>query len=239
MARRPRFTTRFTRIRDLTLDYLMRPLNKFRPRTRFFIGFVTLVIFTIPFLTTNYSAASIENYREGDIIRGSVVARGDITAIDISETDRRRNEARQSTRPIFNFDSSRGETSSRSFRAACDDLRLQLEHNVKPESLTWSGEGGPGVARALASHKLSDSDVQALTSELREVGDKYIYDDAEAERLNQEIVLVDVRSPATPMVMPAPRTRMLSLTAARQELELKIFGLPGWTQEQKSVLVSA
>jgi len=100
--------------------------------------------------------------------------------------------------------------------------------------LTWSGEGGAPVARALSALNLSDANLNALTSLIREVGDKYIYDDAEAERLNQEIVLVDVRNPSGQMVMPAPRTRMLSLAAARQELELRIFGLQGWTQEQKA-----
>jgi len=239
MARRPRFATRFTRARDLTLDYLLRPLSVFRPRTRFYIGFGALVVLTTPLLLTNYTATSMADYREGDIIRGSIVARGDITAIDISETERRRNLARAATRSVFNFDSSRGETSSRSFQAACDDLRLQLQNGVKPASLTWSGEGGPAVAHALAAHNLSDDDLQLLTSAIRNVGDKYIYDDAEADRLNQEIVLVDVRNPADQMIMPAPRTRMLSLAAARQELELKIFGLQGWTQDQKSALAAA
>jgi putative nucleotidyltransferase with HDIG domain len=239
MARRPRFTTRFSRARDLLADYVMRPLRAFKPQTRFLIGFVALVLITTPLLLSNYSSSFSANYREGDIIRGSIVARGDITAVDISETERRRNAARQATRPIFNFDSTRGESSSRSFQAAWDDLKLQLQQNRNRTELTWSGEGGAPVARALSALTLSDDNLNALTSLIREVGDKYIYDDAEAERLNQEIVLVDVRNPSGQMVMPAPRTRMLSLAAARQELELRIFGLHGWTQEQKAALVSA
>jgi len=239
MARRPRFTTRFSRARDLLADYVMRPLQAFKPQTRFLIGFVALVLITTPLLLSNYSSSFSADYREGDIIRGSIVARGDITAVDISETERRRNAARQATRPIFNFDSTRGESSSRSFQAAWDDLKLQLQQNRNHTQLTWSGEGGAPVARALTALNLSDDNLNALTSLIREVGDKYIYDDAEAERLNQEIVLVDVRNPSGQMVMPAPRTRMLSLAAARQELELRIFGLQGWTQEQKAALVSA
>jgi putative nucleotidyltransferase with HDIG domain len=239
MARRPRFTTRFSRARDLAVDYAMRPLLACRPRTRFFIGFAALVLITTPLLLSNYSSSFAEDYREGDIIRGSIVAHGDITAIDISETERRRNAARQATRPVFNFDSTRGESSSRSFGAAWDDLKLQLQQNSNSSALTWSGEGGAAVARAFSAHKLSDDDLKVLTLVIRDVGDKYIYDDAESERLNQEIVLVDVRNPSGQMVMPAPRTRMLSLTAARQELERKIFGLPGWTPEQKTALVSA
>src|SRR6266851_774189 len=239
MARRPRFTTRFSRARDLAAGYVMRPLRVFKPRTRFLIGFGALVLTTTLLLLSSYSSNFAEDYREGDIIRGSIVARGDIAAVDISETERRRNAAREATRPVFNFDSTRGETSSRSFQAAWDDLKQQLQQKRNHTEVTWSGEGGATVARVLSVNKLNDDDLNALTSLIREVGDKYIYDDAEAERLNQEIVLVDVRNPSAQMIMPAPRTRMLSLAAARQELELRIFGLQGWTQEQKSALVSA
>jgi putative nucleotidyltransferase with HDIG domain len=239
MARRPRFTTRFTRARDLVAQHTMRLLHVLRPRTRFLIGFGALVVITTPLLLHNYSSGFTENYHEGDIIRGSIVARGDITAVDISETERRRNAARHATRPIFNYDSTRGESSSRSFQAAWDDLKRQLQAKPNHSALNWSGEGGPAVARALVAHNLNDGDLRTLTSIIREVGDKYIYDDVEAERLDQEIVLVDVRNPSGQMIMPAPRTRMLSLAAARQELELRIFGLQGWKQEEKVALVAA
>jgi putative nucleotidyltransferase with HDIG domain len=239
MARRPRFTTRFSRTRDLAVAYVMRPLEVFQPRTRFLIGFAALVLITTPLLFSNNSSSVSADYHEGDVIRRDIVANGDITTVDISETERRRNAARQATRPIFNFDSTRGESSSRSFEAAWDDLKLQLQQKPHHTELSWSGEGGPTVARDLSTLDLSDDDLQTVTSAMREVADKYIYDDAEAERLNQEIVLVDVRNPAAQMVMPAPRTRMLSLSSARRELEIKIFGLQGWTQEQKSALVSA
>ena len=143
------------------------------------------------------------------------------------------------TRPIFNFDSTRGESSARSFRAAWEDLKSQAEAKAPGKTLTWSGDGGAGVARALAAHNFNEDDLNQLTALIRETGDKYIYDDAEADRLNQEVVLVDVRNPTAQMIMPAPRTRMLSLSAARQALELKLLNLPGWAQEQKSVLVAA
>ena len=146
-----------------------------------------------------------------------MVARADITGVDIAETERRRNAARQATRPIFNFDSTRGESSARSFRAAWEDLEAARSKSKTPaKALTWSGEGGSGVARAIAAHNFNDDDSNGSDELIRDVGDKYIYDDAEADRLNQEIVLVDVRNPSGQMIMPAPRTRMLSLSAARR-----------------------
>jgi putative nucleotidyltransferase with HDIG domain len=238
MALRPRFTTPFSRARDAALQYVLRPFKIFKPRTRFLIGFGFLVAVTTLLLVSNYSSGFSQDYREGEVIRGSVVARADTSGVDIAETERRRNAARQATRPVFNFDSSRGESSARSFRATWESLKNQAES--KPgATLTWSGDGGAGVARAIATHKFNKEDLDRLAALIREVGDKYIYDDAEADRLNQEIVLVDVRNPSEQMVMPAPRTRMLSQSAARQELELKVLSFPGWSAEERSALVAA
>src|SRR5512132_3048330 len=240
MALRPRFTTPFSRARDAALQYALRPFKVLEPRTRFLIGFGFLVAFTALLLLSNYSSGFSQDYREGEVIRSNVVARADTSGVDIEETERRRNGAREATRPVFNFDSTRGESSARSFRAAWEDLKaIQAESKTPGKTLTWGGDGGTGVARAIVSHNFNEEDLRRLTAMIREVGDKYIYDDPEADRLNQEIVLVDVRNPAAQMIVPAPRTRMLSLSAARQELELRLLNLPGWSQEQKSALVAA
>ncbi|MEP6568431.1 MAG: HDIG domain-containing metalloprotein [Acidobacteriota bacterium] len=239
MPLRPRFTTPFSRARDVAVQYVVRPFKIFKPRTRLLIGFGLLVAITVPLLVSNYSSGYSQDYREGEVIRGNVVARADVNGFDIVETERRRNAARQATRSIFNFDSTRGESSTRSFRAAWEDLKNQTEPKTPGKNPTRSGDGRAGVARALAAHNFNEGDRDQLASFIRETGDKYIYDDAEADRLNQEVVLVDVRNPSGQMIMPAPRTRMLSLSAARQELELRVLDLPGWTQEQKSGLVAA
>jgi len=239
MALRPRFTTPFSRARDKALQYVLRPFKVFQPRTRFLIGFAVLVAVTSLLLISNYPSGFSQDYREGEVIRGNVVARADVGGVDIVETERRRNAARQATRPVFNFDSTRGDSSARSFRAAWENLKSQAESGTPVKALTWSGEGGAGVARAIAAHNFNDDDLSRLAVLIRELGDRHIYDDAEADRLNQEIVLVDVRHPSGQMIMPAPRTRMLSLSTARQELELKILDFPGWSQEQRTALVAA
>ena len=82
-------------------------------------------------------------------------------------------------------------------------------------------------------------DNQGLASLVREISTGYIYDDGEADRLKQDILLVDPRNPAAQVIVPAPRTRMAPLSAARQNLELRILNLQGWTREQKTVLTAA
>jgi cyclic-di-AMP phosphodiesterase PgpH len=238
MALRPRFTTPFSRARDSVIRVVLRPLNFLQPRTLFMIGFAFLVAVTVPLLLGNFNTGFTQEYKEGEVVRESVVARTDSTGVDIAETERRRNEAREATRPVFNFDSTRGATSARSFRAAWEDLRQQSEA-APTQVLTWSGEGGSAVARAIAAHNFNQDDLDRLVRLMRDVADKYIYDDVEGDRLSREIVLVDVRNPSGQMIMPAPRNRMLSLTEARKELELRLLSFPNWSQEQKAALVSA
>ena len=238
MAIRPRFTTPFSRARDAIIRVLLKPLKVLQPRTLFLIGFGLLVVLTVPLLLGSFSSGSAQEYKEGDVVRDSVIARTDSTGIDIAETERRRNAAREATRPVFNFDSTRGATSARSFRAAWEDLRQQSEA-APSQVLTWSGEGGNAVARAIAAHNFSQDELDRLVRMIRDVADKYIYDDVDGERLTREIVLVDVRNPSGQMIMPGPRTRMMSLSEARRELELRILSLPGWSQEHKAALVSA
>jgi putative nucleotidyltransferase with HDIG domain len=238
MAIRPRFTTPISRARDAAVQFAVRPFKVFEPRTRLVIGFVFLMVITVPLLISNYSSGYAQDYREGEIIRGNVVARADVNGFDIAETERRRDAARQATRSVFNFDSTRGESSARSFRAAWEDLKNQTAANTG-KTPAWNGDGGAGVVRAITAHNFDEGALSLLATYIRETGDKHIYDDAEGDRLNQEIVLVDVRNPAEQKIMPAPRTGMLSQSAARQELEHKVLELPGWAQEQRSALVAA
>jgi putative nucleotidyltransferase with HDIG domain len=238
MGLRPRFKTPFSQARDKLLAYAMRPLMMLRPRTRFLFGCGVLVVLTSLLLLTNRSTSFDENYKQGEILARSIIAPADLTAVDLAETERRKAAAREATRSIFNFDSSRAETSVQSFRSAWEQLQKQVIAGQK--SPVWSGEGGPGVARAIITHNFNEGDLDRLASLIREIGAGYIYDDVEAERLQQEIVLVDVRTPpVAQMVVPAPRTRMVSLSSARRSLELRIVNLQGWSVEQKTALVSA
>ena len=239
MGLRPRFKTPFSQARDKLLAYAIRPLMVFQPRTRFLIGCGVLVLLTTLLLLSSRPSSFNENYKLGDVVGRSIVAPRDLTAVDQAETERLKAAARESTRPVFNYDSSRAETSVQSFRSDWEELQKQTTSGNK--SPVWGGEGGPGVAQAIISHNFNETDLERLTSIIREVGGGYVYDDAEADRLQQEIVLVDsrVRSPAAQMIFPAPRTRMTSLSQARRNLELRVVGLQGWSPEQKTALTAA
>jgi putative nucleotidyltransferase with HDIG domain len=237
MGLRPRFKTPLSQARDKLLAYAMRPLLVFQPRTRFLIGCSILVILTTLLLFSTRSSNFSENYKLGEVLGRSIVAPADLAAVDQAETEKRQALARESTRAVFNFDSSRAETSVQSFRSAWEDLKKQTSAGQK--SFVWNGDGGPALAHAIIAHNFNEADLERLASIIREIGAGYIYDDGDAGRLQQEIVLVDVRNPAAQMIVPAPRTRMLPLSSARRSLELRIVNLQGWSPEQKSALTAA
>jgi cyclic-di-AMP phosphodiesterase PgpH len=240
MARRPRFTTPLTRVRDTLVRYIVRPLDVFPPHVRFAIGFAVLVVVTAALLFSNYSSGFSANYKEGEVVKATIVAPVDINTVNIAETERRRDMARETTRPIFNFDSTRSESSAQSFRAAWEELRSSSQNkDSRKSSARWEGEGGAAVARAIVAHRFDNNALDQLSDVIREIGDGYIYDDNDASRLKQEIVLVDVRNPTAQIIMPAAQTRMTPLSSAQRNLELRIRSLAGWSQEEKTALYSA
>jgi membrane-associated HD superfamily phosphohydrolase len=209
----------------------------FERRTRFLILTALLILLTTLLLQTSHSSALSENYKEGEVLTRAIVVPADIATIDLAETEQRRAVARRATRPIFNFDASRVESSVQSLRAGWEELKKQSSSGNKTP--VWNGEGGPAVARAIIAHNFDEDELERLTNLVREIGTGFIYDDNDAERLQQEIVLVDVRNPVAQMIIPAPRTRMLPVSSARRNLELRILNLTNWTQEQKTALALA
>ena len=214
MGLRPRFKTPFSQARDKLLAYAIRPFLIFQPRTRFWLGCAILVTLTTLLLVTNYSSGFNETFNEGEVLGHDIVAPTDITAVDEPETERRRVAARETAHPVFNYDSSRSETSVQSLRADWNDLTKKIAPN----------------------NSFTEADLERVASIVRDIGGHYIYDDKDADRLKQEIVLVDPRNPAARVLVPAP---LVSLSAARQSLEPRIANLPGWTPDQKAALTDA
>jgi putative nucleotidyltransferase with HDIG domain len=236
MGLRPRFRTPLSQARDKFARYLIRPFEFFQPQTRLYIGFAGLVLLTTLLIGTNFAPRFTANYKVGEVVTQKVVSPADITTIDVAETERRKTEARELTRPIFNFDSTRANSSAQSFRAAWAELKDQ---KTNQGTANWNGEGGQEVARAIIAHQFNDAELDRLTSLIREVGERYLVDDTEADRLRQEIVLVDVRNPSGHMIVPEPRNRMISLSTARRTVEERILALDRWTPQEKIALTSA
>jgi hypothetical protein len=249
-SRRPRFKSPLNRARDAVLGFALRPFKGFSRNTRFFIGFGALVIINTLLLANTFSRMPVEDYKEGEIVRRTVVAPADIPGIDLTETDKRKEAAREAIRPVFNFDPMRAASDAQSFRAAWEDLQQQTE-----QARGASGKGEPAwtgsvtadedqittrraIARAIIAHRFDASDLERLTRMLRETGEGYVYEDSEAENLKQEIILSDLRNNSQ-VVIAMPQSRMTALSAARRNLHSRISQLSGWSQEQQTMIAAA
>jgi membrane-associated HD superfamily phosphohydrolase len=112
----------------------------FEPRKRFLLLSAILIALTTLLLLSGTSSALTETYKEGQVLNRAIVSPADITTVDIADTEQKKAAAKKVAHAVFNFDSSRAETSVQSFRAAWDDLKKQYAS----ESASL-----PGMARAV------------------------------------------------------------------------------------------
>lgn len=248
-TRRPRFTSRLTRARNALIEFVMRPLGWLSPGMRFVLGFALVVCVTTLLLLNTYTRVPAEFYREGDVVRRTVIAPEDIAGVDIkewvAEKEKLRTAAINSAPLVFNFDPTRSENAAQSFRAAWEDLQKQSGAQAGGRNeAKWSGEGVAEtsrveIARALLSRRLEKSDLDRLTGLLRETGDRYIYNDQDAERLTGKVMLVDIRNPNSPTVVTIPPERLVALSTAHGDLSFRISQQNTLSHEQQAALVTA
>jgi hypothetical protein len=244
--RRPRFTSPFDRARDAALGFIVRPLKWFSPTTRFLLGFALLVVVTTILLASSYSRAAVEDYKEAEVVRRTVISPADISGTDPSETDRRKAAARESSRPIFRFDPQRNAAAEQSFRASWEALRKDSEAQANRKELRWPGElatleekeeaARAAIARAISAHRFDNAELDRLARMLRESMEGFVYTDSDAHHFKQEIALFDINNPGTPTIMEMPESRMAALSVAQQKLRSRIQQLNDWTQEQQAAL---
>jgi cyclic-di-AMP phosphodiesterase PgpH len=249
-SRRPRLKSPLNSARDAVLGFVLRPFKNFSPNTRFFIAFGVLVVITTLLLANTFSRLPVEDYREGEVVRRTVVAPADIPGIDITETDKRKEAARETIRPVFNLDPLRAASDAQSFRAAWEDLETQTEQargTGSKEEPVWTGSvtaaedqlnTRKAITRAIIAHGFDVNEMERLARLLREMGEGYVYEDSEGENLKQEIVLSDLRNNSQ-MVIAMPQSRMTALSVARRNLQSRVSQLSGWSQDQQTAIAAA
>jgi putative nucleotidyltransferase with HDIG domain len=137
-SRRPIFTTRLSRARDAAARTFARPFNWLRPTTQFVIAFAVLSIVTTFLLSHTHSQAPMEMYREGDVVRTSVIAPADIGYEDPQLTSVARTND-PSTAPVTGFVkrnqvvAHEGDTVTARMLAQMDAIRGYSHHERRPE----------------------------------------------------------------------------------------------------------
>ena len=203
MGLRPRFKTPFSQARDKLLAYAIRPLMVFQATDPISDRLQHPRSPDDSPAPEHRSSGFTENYKLGDVL-GDRSSRPPISRRSMLPRLRDAKPQRENHSPCFQFRfESRGNFSPEfSFGMG----RSEKTDSRRPDkSPVWSGEGGPAVAQAIIAHKFNEADLDRLAAIIREIGAGYIYDDGDAERLQQEIVLVDVRNPAAQVIVPAPQ----------------------------------
>ncbi|MDQ3747790.1 MAG: HDIG domain-containing protein, partial [Acidobacteriota bacterium] len=221
--------TSSSEIRQTIGKYVSRPFESVSENQKFWIGFAFLCLLTTFLINNSFWRTSVEQYKEGDIARESVISPADISVLDAEETEKIKQSVRESIQPIFTFESKRGEEAVQSFRSAWENLARKTG-NVNANSKTnaneksgsqegWTGAGGAEVGKIFSARKFSTNELEAVTRVLRENAEGSIYGDHDRQYFQQEITLNDRQKPNQQSVIKMPESNMTALSEARDKLK--------------------
>ncbi len=226
--------TTVSKMRKVSVKYVSQPFAKLSENQKFWIGFALLCLITTFLINNPFLRAKVEQYKEGDIARESVISPADITVTDEAETEKSIQSTREAVRPIFRFESNRAEESVQSFRSAWENLQRKTQNtnaNVKANanfktnnnakieaSAQWTGEGGAEIGKMFAARKFSSNELDAITRVLRENAQGSIYDDKDRQYFQNEITLIDRQKPNQQSIVKMPESSMTTLSEARKKL---------------------
>jgi len=234
MGRRPHFTSKLAKARNAVLGAICRPFRSFSPRTQFLTGFSFLVIATTLLLSRAPSNQATEVYREGEVMRGTVVSPADIIGgVDNLETERRRNAARDAASPVFRYDASAAEAAANSFRDEWNNLAGETQ--ARTTDLAFFGKRNTAAARAIAAHRFNPNDLGHVVAAIHDTQEGYIYEDADRSRLRGAVTVVDANG-QNPQVVALARLAPLSL--ARGNLRSRL-SLDDWSPPEQAALAEA
>jgi len=252
--------TSFSKMRKTSGKYLSQPFVKLSENQRFWIGFVLLCLITTFLINNPFLRSKVEQYKEGDIARESVISPADITVTDEAETEKNLRTTREAVRPIFRFESNRSEESVQSFRSAWENLQRKTENsnansraniNSKSEnsrtnisskseiSPQWTGEGGAELGKVFAARKFSSNELEAVTRVLRENAQGSIYDDKDRQYFQNEITLIDRLKPNQQSVVKMPESSLTTLSDSRKKLNDELRQIRSLSAEEIEAFDSA
>jgi putative nucleotidyltransferase with HDIG domain len=220
----PNLAPPFAKTRKQILGYIQKPFKSLSEKQIFWIGFTFLVIITT-FLLNNpfWNSNAGELYKEGDVLRESVISPADISQIDEEETKRIRENAAESVRPIFTLEAKRADQAVENFRSAWEGLQRTAvvanantknnlaNANVKVEP-QWLALNNP-------------NEITAVTNALKESSDGLIYNDSDKNFLQNEVSLIDRSKPNQQSMATMPESNWTALSSARGKLKERLTAI--------------
>jgi putative nucleotidyltransferase with HDIG domain len=215
-----------TRMRERITGPLLRPFEALSPDQRFWLGFAAVCILTTLLISNPlWHISSETQYKEGDVVRESIVSPADIYFTDAEEDHRLRKAARDSVKPIFRYESGKAEQAVQRFVSSWETLQRHgkvevanaksANSNIKAET-HWVGAGGSDVGKVLSSRSFSRNELEAVESALREAAEGFIYDDTDKQYFQNQVAVFDRSKPNLQTTVSMPETSWTSLSAARE-----------------------
>lgn len=230
---------RFTKTRNRITQFFSRPFQNLSSRQLFWGGFILLTILTT-FLIQNpfWRSSGEQQYREGEIVRESIIAPADISATDKEGTEKLRQALRDSIRPIFTLETNRAEQAIQNFRTSWEILqkrrdspnsnsrtntnsKANVKEDVKSEP-RWTGAGGVEAGNVFSARTFSNNELDAVLRTLRENANGSIYNDSDRQFFQNEVTVIDRLKPSQQSVQSLPESNWTPLSAARAKLKQRL-----------------
>jgi putative nucleotidyltransferase with HDIG domain len=213
------------------LQAVARPFASVPIERKFWLGFAVLCVLTTVLIHNPFwRAIGEQQYKDGDIVRESIIAPADVIFTDVEESEKLRNDARRAVKPIFRYESNKAEQAVQTFISSWEKLQRNTDaantkssnSNTKSET-QWSGAGGAEVGKTLASRNFSRNELDAVQSALRESAQGYIFDDAERQYFQNEVFIFDRAKPNQQSTVSMPESNWTPLSAAREKFKARLL----------------
>jgi putative nucleotidyltransferase with HDIG domain len=215
----------------------------------FWIGFSVAVLLTTILIQNPLWKFQKAEYKEGDILRESIISPSDITFVDEAETELRRQQAREKVRPIFVFEPNRAETATQNFKIALESLfekaaaaenaankaNFSIENKNSDISIKSKGKFVPGseAEKILIARKFKNAEIEMVLRALRESSEGYIYNDSDRQYLKNEVTVLDRQKPFQQSVQNLPEANWISLSQAREKLRNKLSEIKSLSEKER------
>ena len=236
------------KFQDRTANYF----GKFTGTQKFWFIFALFCLITTILINNPFWRSTTPQYEMGDIARESVTSPADITKVDEKETERIRQVAKDSVKPIFNFESNRAEEAVQNFRSAWEDMQRKKKtvgdlnansnsniNNIINSKVEWAGAGGEDLGIIFAERSFSSNEIESLTRALRENADGVVFGDQDQPYLEDEITLIDRRKPNQQDIVKLPQNSRVSLSQARDKLKADLEQIKSLSTAEREAFYTA
>jgi cyclic-di-AMP phosphodiesterase PgpH len=236
-----------TEVRTRLFETIARPFRLLSDNQRFWLLFAILCLATAVLIQSPFGEYGRDDvYSVGDVARAAIVSPADINTSDDAAAERQREAARGSIRPVFRYEANRADQAVQGFVSAWEDLQRRLAAgrqktaniDAKPD-VSWSGAGGPESGKIFAARTFSRNELEGVESSLRDSASGFIYDDAERQFFENEVVVFDRSRPNLRTTVSMPESNWTALSTARQRLRDRIKLITSLSSRESEAFYSA